>query len=178
MRSFIALELPENIISYLQEVASSFSMSILGRFVKKKDYHSTLFFFENFTGNVDAICRYIDSLGLKTVSAELTGTRFFKRGEEPSVLYVSYRSDEVVSLFENLRDFIKKEKISFDEKPFKGHITICRIKKLLDPGDFYDRIKIFSNINIDFRFRSISFFESKLTPDGPIYKNIFRKEFE
>lgn len=178
MRSFIALELPEDIVSYLQDIASSFSNSILGRFVKKKDYHSTLFFFENFDGDIDRIRRYIASLDIKTISARLSRVGFFKRGGEPSVLFVKYQSDEVIFLFEKVKNFIKKDKILFDEKPFNGHITLCRIKKLLDPEEFYKKVISLDNFEINFKFRSISFFESKLTPNEPIYKNIFKRELE
>lgn len=178
MRSFIALELPEDIMDYLQNVASLFSMNLLGKFVKKKDYHSTLFFFENFNGDIDKIRRYIASLDIKTISARLSGVGFFKKGGEPSVLFVKYQSDEVISLFEKVKNFIKMDEISFDEKPFNGHITLCRIKKLLDPEEFYKKVKSLGNFEINFKFSSISFFESKLTPDGPIYKNIFKRELE
>jgi 2'-5' RNA ligase len=106
----------------------------------------------------------------------LKGISFFPNTKNPRVIFfdVSKGANEMKNIYEILYPEINKI-TRIKKESFVPHLTIGRIKDIL----FEDDIKILINEKIDIReflINKITFFESKLTPEGPIYKSI--KDFE
>ncbi len=59
-----------------------------------------------------------------------------------------------------------------NDKPFKPHITLCRIKNIKDKK-FFDELKKWEDINIEVPFE-VYLYKSTLTKKGPIYEKIYK----
>ncbi|MEF3253948.1 MAG: RNA 2',3'-cyclic phosphodiesterase [Deferribacterales bacterium] len=174
MRSFIALDIPSEVTEIIYMKGSLFRGFVEGSFVKKEHIHATLFFFEDFKGDIDKVNRYLASISCEIIS-KLTKLSFFSRKNYPAVLYAEFDPTNVQYIYDEMKSFLLGLKIPFDDKPFKSHITICRIKKIRDMDKFYAEVRKGVDC-VNFKFPSITFYQSTLTPNGPLYNIIFRKE--
>ena len=59
-----------------------------------------------------------------------------------------------------------------NDKPFKPHITLCRIKNIKDKK-FFNELKKWEDINIEVPFE-VYLYKSTLTKKGPIYEKIYK----
>ena len=72
-------------------------------------------------------------------------------------------ANDIISHVE--RDSFKKE-----EKPFKPHLTLARIKKIKDIDTFNAFLRF--KVKQEFEVKGFSLMESNLTPLGPEYSTI------
>ena len=159
MRLFIALSVET---SYLNELKKELS-DVRGRFINDENFHLTLSFLgEIKEDKIDEIKQII-----KSIPFELKYLR--------SLEVDTFREDTVVLKFENnkyllnyqkeLTKELDKHHISNDKKPYKPHITIIRHSDEIITGE-YKRV---------FKLTGIHLFSSLLTPQGSIYKSLYKK---
>ncbi|RLE41972.1 RNA 2',3'-cyclic phosphodiesterase, partial [Candidatus Woesearchaeota archaeon] len=75
----------------------------------------------------------------------------------------------------DLRRQIDSELPFGDEKEFKAHATIARIKKIKDKKGFVEKLRKFEIERLCFEVKCFVLYKSTLTPEGPIYEAV--KEF-
>ncbi|GAB6074796.1 RNA 2',3'-cyclic phosphodiesterase [Nautilia lithotrophica] len=61
-----------------------------------------------------------------------------------------------------------------NDKPFKPHITLCRIKNIKDEK-FWDELKKYENIEFEIPLE-VYLYKSTLTKKGPVYEKIYKYE--
>ncbi len=71
-----------------------------------------------------------------------------------------------------LGNILRREKISFDKKPFKAHLTLIRMKTPYGVQMPNVRTEIGEDVGID----SVELMESTLTSDGPVYTTLFSEK--
>jgi len=179
IRTFVAIELPGKIISSIskvQEDIRSYGFKI--RWVKPENIHLTL----KFLGNVkkadiekvgEAIYESVKEYSPITLRAKGIGA--FPGIKRPRVIWVgiSGQLDLLVGLQKTLDE--KLEAIGFpkENRPFRGHLTLGRVKAKIDPKRFCDAL------NELVRFESETFvadriilFKSELKPTGAVYTKL------
>jgi 2'-5' RNA ligase len=181
MRTFLALQIDKETKKKVNSYINRFKNEIKSRvkWVEEENLHFTIFFFGEIDINISQkIINVIDAnkRNFKPFKVELKGISFFPNTKNPRVIFfdVSKGANEMKNIYEILYPEINKI-TRIKKESFVPHLTIGRIKDIL----FEDDIKILINEKIDIReflINKITFFESKLTPDGPIYKSI--KDFE
>jgi 2'-5' RNA ligase len=179
MRAFLALDIPSKAADLIVNISKAFYGNVEGRYVKREHMHSTLFFFENFKGSTDDIAAFLKNLSINEMLVNFTGVNFFTYKMQPTVLFADFNSDGADYLYETCRNFLLESKVPFDQKPFKKHITLCRIKAIKDMELFKKEIAI-QNKKLDdsvFNFESVTFYRSTLTKNGPIYEVLAKREF-
>ncbi len=67
----------------------------------------------------------------------------------------------------NLEQELTSTNVSFDKKPFNGHITLIHIRDY-----FASKPKIIQKIDEKITITSVSLMESVLTPNGPIHNSL------
>ena len=155
MRAFVAIDLSENVKDYLAELQEPLTKLRYLTPVDPKIMHITL----KFLGEINE-----KDLGkIKTNMMKLKGKyklTLDKVGTFPGrVIWVSAKDNEETSE-------IAKQLENYD---FHNHITLARIKGKANLTDFL-KIKVEP---LEFQVNKIVLKESKLTPDGPEYSNIF-----
>jgi 2'-5' RNA ligase len=179
IRTFIAVELPEKIISSIsrvQENVRSYGFKI--RWVRPENIHLTL----KFLGNVkkadiekvgEAIFESVKEYSPITLRAKGIGT--FPGIKRPRVIWVgiSGQLDLLVGLHKTLDE--KLEAIGFpkENRSFRGHLTMGRVKAKIDPKRFGDALDELAGFESEsFVADRIILFKSELKPTGAVYTKL------
>ncbi|MEM0143448.1 MAG: RNA 2',3'-cyclic phosphodiesterase [Candidatus Parvarchaeum sp.] len=149
-RYFIAIELPEKVrkglISFFYP---SLAQNIEGKFVAEEKLHITLLFL----GNIEITPEELDFIeGFKIFKGlKIRGIGAFPSLENPRTVYAKVYGD-LQPEFEKLCSFFK---IKASER-FTPHVTICRVKKLINSIKEND----FESTGFEFTADSLHLFNS------------------
>ncbi|NPA11210.1 MAG: RNA 2',3'-cyclic phosphodiesterase [Epsilonproteobacteria bacterium] len=154
MRLFIAT--PVN-VPLFKAIKDDLSRYIDGKWVEGWNLHLT----HKFIGEDDPE-KYKKELDFKRGKFKVKGMGTF--GDR--VLYLNAELDDEIN-----RKINEKFGLTND-KPFKPHITLCRIKNIKDPG-FKDALKKWENLEFEVPL-DVYLYKSTLTKKGPIYEKIFK----
>lgn len=177
MRLFLAVwispELRQTLNDYLR-VVSSTSQGI--RWVRPEQYHITLKFLgEQPLDVVERLGREIQKTTFDQHPFQLsfgTGGWFPERGE-PRVLWMGFSegTKELSALARTVGDVCGRVCAIEDEKPFKPHLTLGRIKN--PPGSF-DQALLRRGCPGKMKVLEFSLVESVLKSTGPAYQDVIR----
>ncbi len=177
MRAFLAVDIPEEIrAGYTKEFRQLRDAGNM-LFVKPDKMHITLAFFEDLRPQeIPLIQEAISGLVREAICITCENAGMFSRRGVPSAVFVQTLSETLDNIAKNLRDELRNKNVSFDDKPFRQHLTIARIKYLENENMFrqrYDGIcKYFKQQN--FLASSISLYSSNMVA----YKKIFEIPLE
>lgn len=181
MRAFIALVLPENIISSIKNIQEDLKKYRLPvRWVKSENIHLTLKFFGNISepgiesvGNAMKEC----SGCCPPVTLSAKGIGVFPSISRPRVIWVglSGQVSVLLSFQAELEKKLEKSGFKKEERPFKGHLTIGRFKDRVKDEKLVEAIRKHKDFNTgDFEAGEIILFKSDLLPQGPVYTEILK----
>ncbi len=174
MRVFIAINLPKETKSYLEDLILELEKNNQQhkiKWVETKNLHLTLNFIEEIQ-NSD-LQLLIDDLKKNITFTEFTLSLnrlgLFPNNQAPRVIKVDLVDSEnkLAEIKNNLNQILKKHNIETDERPFSPHITLGRIKWGMGLIDL-----MANSSKIAFQIKSIDIMKSELTPRGPIYSKI------
>jgi 2'-5' RNA ligase len=180
IRSFLAFELPSEIMSILSHALQDMKKTALNvRWLKPGNIHLTVVFLGNVPQeNLEAIERSADAVcrrfGLFNIS--LVGTGIFGSRRNPRVLWGGLDGDiERMSLF---RDALQKELaplgIKQEKRRFRPHLTFGRFKKYTRTGSRLDellsRYKDLKSPTC--ALKELVLFKSDLKPGGAVYTKL------
>ena len=179
MRLFIAINLPKNIKDSLFKSQKSISGNLAKiNWVAKKNLHITL----KFLGNVeDNKIENLIELASKAVAgtgsfkAKFKGVGTFPGGSNPRIIWVGTDEggDKLCNLAKNLEETLSNAGYKSEEREFRPHITIGRIKGKTGLDKLKEKLLAhkeseFGEALID----RIHVMKSTLTPKGPLYEKI------
>ena len=179
IRAFIAVELPEKIISSIsrvQENVRSYGFKI--RWVRPESIHLTL----KFLGNVkkadiekvgEAIFESVKEYSPITLRAKGIGT--FPGIKRPRVIWVGL-GGQIQSLFAMqrvLEDNLAPLGFKKEKRPFKGHLTLGRFRQTANPSTIRQIMREYASLySEEFTARRIILFKSDLKPTGAVYSQL------
>ncbi len=170
MRLFIAVDLPEQIKDYLETVKREFSRYLLAKWVKREDIHITIKFLGEIKDEfVDEIVKRLERIKIKPFRLCIDSIGVFPGERFARVLWVGFdESNELVDLRRQI-----DAKLPFgDEKEFKAHATIARIKKVNNKKGFVEKLREFRIERLCFEVKGFVLYKSTLTPEGPVYEAV------
>lgn len=106
----------------------------------------------------------------------IAGTGVFRNLRDPRVIWAGINSqEELIRLGELVISTLREEGFDLDEKPFRPHITLGRIKNIKD----IQKLKLVMDKYRDVELQTVSvkeviLFESILKQTGPVYKPLAR----
>ena len=172
MRTFIALVLPEEMALETAALSRQLARVLDARITPPENHHLTL----AFLGEVDeygaeaAIAAMDEAVaGRPPVLLEPRGLATFGRGKDKTLVLELAGNPEIATLASSLRERLAQHWVAFDEKPFRPHVTLARKARL--PED----LGLIALPEAAWASR-IALFKSTLTPDGPIYKELYVAE--
>jgi 2'-5' RNA ligase len=179
IRTFIAAEIPENITSGIRELQQGLKdYGIDIRWIRSENIHLTL----KFLGDVqaadidnifEAISRTVD--GVASISLKAKGIGVFPDIRRPHVLWVGLTGqlEVLMQLQKTLDSNLKDIGFPQEKRPFKGHLTIGRIKTKINTKKFGDALMAFRNFETEtFIADKIILFKSELKPQGAVYTHL------
>lgn len=112
--------------------------------------------------------------GRAPIEAELRGGGFFPSERRPRVGWIAVEPHEpVIAIADVVRSAITSCGVRFDEKPFKAHLTVVRIRDgwmARDAALFLESIDAASAVA--FRLDRVSLFESQLLRSGAVHTEL------
>jgi 2'-5' RNA ligase len=102
----------------------------------------------------------------------LKGTGIFKSYREPRVIWVGIKSSEkLLKLNDLIMNELKDAEFKTEDRPFKPHLTLGRIRSLKDIDNLKTVLEIYKNTEIQtVNVKEVVLFESILRQTGPLYK--------
>jgi RNA 2',3'-cyclic 3'-phosphodiesterase len=179
IRTFIAVEIPENIASAIRKLQQGLEgYGIDMRWIRYENIHLTL----KFLGDVQAvdidniskaILRTVD--GIASISLKAKGIGVFPGIKRPRVLWVGLAGqlEVLMQLQKTLDSNLKDIGFSQETRPFKGHLTIGRIRAKMNTKKFGEALMAFRNFETEtFIADKIILFKSELKPQGAVYTHL------
>ena len=180
MRAFIAVDLvDENIkmdILKIQKVLSQSGSDL--KSVKPQNLHFTIHFLgeisEQEATNISGILKDLDVLSFEI---SFRGLGYFPNSRRISVIWVGVDNGE--KEFVELANQIEKKLVQMNyssDRKFLPHLTICRVKTGRNKDQLIHAVEEFSDVNLGMTMvSSVKLKKSLLTPEGPIYTDIYEK---
>jgi len=179
MRCFIAIDIDEGIRRTLSNLQQQLAGSVDikksdAKWVNPENIHLTL----KFLGEIKdqdsfEVCNVVKDVADRHNNFELdVGTIGYFGGKSARVLWVSTGegNDKLLRLQEDIEKQLASAGWPQDKKGFAGHLTLCRVRnskagfKLAKITEDYKNFKL-GTMPAD----SVSVYQSKLTPAGPVY---------
>ncbi|MFP4025250.1 MAG: RNA 2',3'-cyclic phosphodiesterase [Thiohalospira sp.] len=181
-RTFIAVKIPvsKQTAEKIQDIKSELQHEKL-KWVEIFNMHITLFF----AGDTDEDMIQKISTGLedvlkskKSLTLKGKGIGVFKNLNNPRVLWLGIeKSDSLQNLKSEIDRMMEKLGFEIENRPFKPHLTLGRIKSINDKRKLKQVLDDYEDIEFQyFKIDKVFFYESKLTPEGPVYKVIKQVE--
>ena len=178
MRLFVALNLPSEIqkeIQHWQNRWQKFFPAPAVRWVKVANIHLTLCFLGEIDEHTEKdIAKNLAGINCPgKISLRISGVGFFPEVKKPRVFYLQIENPEnnLSILAENVRQISQQIITLPDDKPFRPHLTVARIKtRLPDPPEPEKLNEEITKTNLSaWVANEFYLMASNLTPTGPIY---------
>jgi 2'-5' RNA ligase len=181
IRAFIAFELPNELIGHvsgLLDQLRSYSLKI--RWVKPHHLHLTLKFLGNISeSRIDPIKRLIQEVAKGGGPIRLFSHRIgiFQSLRKPRVLWLGLEGDvnEIWRIRQDLENRLAEIGFQRESRPFRMHLTLGRFKEKVKPhlGELERLLREMEPVRSpEFRLIQMTFFQSSLTPSGPVYTKL------
>ena len=175
IRAFIAVRMPENISSELENFLAELRPLSKIRWVKYGQFHITLKFLGELEPGV--IAQVKDSLmplkNFKPFTIELSYIGAFPNLNSPKVIWLSgdKGARELAQLSRRVNEVLYEEvDLAKDEKRVKPHLTLARVK---DERLTEELIRKLGEVkNFSWVCDELFLMRSELTPKGPIYTEL------
>lgn len=180
IRLFIAVELP----SYIKEEIMRLQKNLMGKRVligtypKPDAMHLTLKFIGDVEQNeIPLIQQALRSVEGIRMHARITNLMFFGNFRFPKVVYVALECPDLQELVDAI-DHALQELCVPEERNFKPHITLARVKEIIDYQACMDWIENTRVEPLSFDIESFVLMQSKRNSSGPIHMPIERYIFK
>ena len=179
IRTFISVNLPENISDELEGFISSRLKPLSKiRFVTREQFHMTLKFLGEISPEkIELVKKSLSQIKFDPFEINLTNVGAFPNIKNPRVLWIS--GEKGVKELQELAGNIDEKIFNIaglprEEKKFKAHLTLARLKnpELLN-NDVLKALEEISNLKMQWECSEINLMKSVLTPQGAIYSKIF-----
>ncbi len=176
MRLFVAIDLPENIISYFKSVQAIFNHEA-AKLKLTNSFHLTLKFFGEIDENKkEEIVKKLDLINYNNFKLKIEKVGVFPNLDYIKIIWVGLeKSPYLIGLQKEIET--KLEKFHFKKDfEFYPHITLARVSFVKDKQDFKEIIQKINLEKKEFEVFSFNLYSSILTREGPIYNKI--KDFK
>ena len=183
IRSFIAIELPEEVKTGLQQLQTELTLPQYSfvKCVAPEGMHLTL----KFLGNISAqkmteITRVMEqsSQGVSPFQLQITEVGAFPNMKRPRVLWVGIKGevDKLVDWQQRIDNGLVPLGFAKEARPFTPHLTLARLRDNCSPGDILHLGEIIasSHVEVDYKFtvNSLNLMKSQLFPTGAVYSRL------
>lgn len=178
LRTFVAVKIEP--APALLHTMKDLQMALRGeqvKWVEPNKLHLTLKFLgDTFPSQVDEIGEELNQVSkmFSSFSFELEGLNYFKNKEMPRVLFANITEGETLQqLAAEMDNRLINLGFQPENRPFKPHLTLARIKFLKNKKAFYQAVEMYRDTFMQTAtINEIIFYRSVLKPEGPEYKEL------
>jgi 2'-5' RNA ligase len=183
IRSFIAIELPEEVKSGLHRLQAELTLPqhTFVKCVAPESIHVTLKFLGNISPQkVAEITRVMEqaSQGVSPFQLQITDVGAFPNMRQPRVLWVGIKGelDKMTVWQKRIDDGLVPLGFAKEVRPFTPHLTLARLRENCSPGDRRDlgELVMKTHVEVDYKVavNSLSLMKSQLLPGGAVYSRL------
>ncbi len=184
IRTFIAIELPTDVIRRAEAIQEQLTHAGLRlRWVRPQRMHLTLRFLGDIASEripEAAAAMQRAAGGIRRLELDAQGLGVFPGIRTPRVLWMGLggQTGALAELRRRLDDALAGNGFAGDAKPFKGHLTLARIKEKIDGRLLLQAIEACAGFApVRFQAAEMILFRSDLRPGGPTYTPLARVGF-
>ena len=115
-----------------------------------------------------------DFSGFDSIDFRLTGFGVFRNFKDPRILFTDIENPErLIAAWEIVIKGLNALDIKLEERNFRPHLTIGRMKYLRDMNNLQELVQKYMNVKLQYvTVSEIVYYESVLSPQGSVYKPI------
>ncbi|OQA35879.1 MAG: 2'-5'-RNA ligase [Candidatus Dependentiae bacterium ADurb.Bin331] len=174
MRLFVSIELPKTVRTRFESLEKEMKQYHFfeGRFVTPENIHLTLAFIGN-VGNDQLlqIKTILSSIVFAPFEICVSSLTLKPATENAHLLWVEALSLQL-SLFAQTMNDVLRDFVKTDDRPYAGHVTIARIKKITDFHGLTTFVRNSGSLNECFAVTEFTLRSSVLSANGPEYTTI------
>ena len=173
MRCFIAIDLPDGVKKEMNRVSDKIksSKAVKGSFVDKKNLHLTLKFLGELSEEkIEQVKKCLSDIILGRFDCHTGQTGVFPAPEYVKTVWIELNGDGVMYLKGLVDNKLNEVGIKVDDKEFKSHITLARIRGVREKEQFMNLLSELGMKKMVFPVDKFYLMKSELTREGPIYK--------
>lgn len=158
MRAFLAVEIPSEIREQYASLCRVLRKNSVLSFVQQEKMHITIAFFPDLPASkINDVMSIFNNIDLKSFTINCDNLGLFKRKGIPSTVFIKIVSEKLQLYTTKIHEKLLTLNIPFDNrKPFTPHITIARVKEMLDEDLFMQ----------DYKFITKKFQKSSFTAES------------
>ena len=177
MRTFVALDFPENIkedvAGIIRDFRSNCSYGV--NWISQENLHITFQFIgETKEEDIPEIAEFLEINFAELTTLKFTDPKLeILPGRDPKIIWISLENNDnlIQKISKRLKSKLRQMGYKIDSKQLYFHITLGRIKKRL-PEKLIEQI-LTTELNINrFQVTQFTLYKSLLKPSGPVYKEI------
>ncbi len=175
MRTFIALDLPEEIRARLAEVQRALKPSThTARWVAPESIHVTLKFIGEIPEKrVDDIHGALAGLTWKPFTVTVNGIGFFPGARSPRVVWAGMQAPTMEDLTKEIDVHLERLGFEKEKRMFRPHLTLARAKTTRLEAALVETAKAFEHEDFGtFTVDRFFLYQSTLKPTGSIYTKL------
>jgi 2'-5' RNA ligase len=183
IRSFIAIELPEEVKKGLQRLQAELTLPqhSFVKCVAPEGIHLTLKFLGNTSPQkVVEITRVMEqaSQGVSPFQLQITDVGAFPSMRQPRVLWVGIKGelDKLIAWQMRIDDGLVPLGFAKENRAFTPHLTLARVRENCSPGDRRNLGELVTKtpVEVDYKVavNSLSLMRSQLLPTGAVYSRL------
>ncbi len=184
IRTFIAVDLPPNVLDALGQISSHLQEKLPGtavRWVNFEKMHLTLKFLGDISReNIEMVEKIIQTEASKHGAMEIGigGLGAFPKARHPRVIWVGVEAPpDLFDLRRGIEDGVARLGYNYDKYEFTPHLTLGRISRKASARD----VRLVGDVLHDFqvgfigvaRIEAVHLYKSDLHPDGAIYSRLY-----
>ena len=178
MRCFVAIEIDKGIQSRLNQLQKQIQKRCSldagkVKWVEPENIHLTLKFIgEVQDRDITTVCGIVDEVAAGYESFTIDARRLGYFGSPPRVVWVGVDADpKLLEIQKELDDRLAETGLADeDNKGFKGHLTLCRVKDFRAGRTLKAVVDGFDEVELGFQsVERVCVFSSELTKHGPVY---------
>ena len=170
MRCFIAIDLPEEIKSKIFHKFENLQDKNLfrGKLTEKENLHLTLKFLGSLTNEeIKIIKEKLREIKFGKFSCDIGKIGIFDE-HYIKIIWVELLSDKLNELRNKIDEATSE--IPMGHEKFTSHITVLRVKSVIDKQKLLEGIKKINFKNLNFKIKEFLLMKSELMRQGPKYK--------
>jgi 2'-5' RNA ligase len=175
-RIFIAVKIDpgENLMNMISILKSGLKDERI-KWTESENYHITLAFLgdteETKIKAINNMLR-ITCEGFGEFEINIKGAGVFKNFSDPRIIWSGIETSEKMNkLYDCIKSGLKDTGISLEERPFRPHLTLGRIKIIRDNGNLKSLVAKYLNAEMQNQpVNEVILYESILFQTGPVYK--------
>jgi 2'-5' RNA ligase len=180
IRAFLAIEPPEDILQKISGLQEKLKREIRGKisWAKPPGQHLTLKFFGDISqDDVKNICASVQKQTVSDLPLNLKIEKLgvFPDDRRPRVLWCGVAGDaeKLITLQKKLDDEFAAIGFPAEDRPFRPHLTLARIKDWRDLMGMNEALQKYSAFAAgEFTCKELILFQSKLSSQGAVYTKL------